>query len=134
VSTLEENRTLGCFSFGGGLKIISSLLYGVFLRARNLGDRRGILSLFVFWNLGDRRGEIDSSSLLGLGDFVGVMLSIIEVHKGSKTAGRRKEFGEFPRSKAISKVQSNRFIYRTRVQLAHLALALAQKSPQIFAS
>ena len=72
---------------------------GVFLRARNLGDRRGTFSLFVFWNLGDRRGEIDSSSLLGLGDFVGVMLSIIEVHKGSKRAGRRKAFRECTRSR-----------------------------------
>ena len=129
MSTLEENRTLGCFSFGGGLKIIFSLLYGVFLRARNLGDRRGILSLFVFWNLGDRRGEIDSSSLFSFGDFVGVMLSIIEVHKGSKRAGRRKEFREFTRSRAIttrynSKVQSvqSEFVQAPNSVRIHLCL------------
>ena len=79
----------------------------MFLRARNLGDRRGTFSLFVFWNLGDRRGEIDSSSLLGLGlgDFVGVMLSIIEVHKGSKRANGGRSFESAQEAGAISKVQ-----------------------------
>ena len=88
----------------------------MFLRARNLGDRRGTFSLFVFWNLGDRRGEIDSSSLLGLGDFVGVMLSIIEVHKGSKRANGGRSSESAQEAGAISKVQPVNLIYSSPFQ------------------
>ena len=64
VSTLSlaAKRTLGCFSFGGGLKIIFSVGNGVFLRCLNLGDRRRISVDDCFWNLGDRRGDTESSS------------------------------------------------------------------------